>query len=932
MKRSLFIAIVVLLMATLFVSCNANKSLEDQLVEVSVTTDSARALSMAAEANNVPVASLYWFYTAEKKDNSFKTGETRDPDTHALVETAVKSEPGLLTEKLGDKFSKGAWEFKFYAYADPADKGVVAKRIYSAETTETLKKNLSLTLTLKAESVAAASLYIQNVTFTSDLLGSVYDSVKLFITVDSEPYGSTAGYDGVIAGTTATFAAQETRLDTDGLPADSYQVEFVVKGYIEGETDPDIIGRYPTSAQIVDGMKYIISGSVDAVDVTSEIGIGEPETPVTSSERVTETLKNNADVTFTSTNNPKAVAEKPTTVTFPAGAAGEGEAILTVTAYNAAAAQGNFQIQGSDNKPIAGLDLSLSTVSEFTDYVTVRTYIGENVANPKVVYVGDANLDQPEFVSYEDGYITFRTTHFSSFYVLEAEAKIGSTLYATVNDAVNAAQAGDPVVLLKDVGLSATVSISKNITIDLNGKNIAAVGTRALWVKAGDVTITGNGTISSAAGGNFQSTSSVIRIGDGTNTVAANLTIGASVIVSSDFCYGITIFGGNVGVDAEGQSLVLNGKILVTGTQPAISGNGNATNSKTVITLNDGAVVSASQDYAIYHPQAGTLTVHGATITGLGGVELKAGSTAVIDEDAIVRATGVASHSKNNDGTSTSGYAIAAVENSGYKGNPVVTISNGSFYGPVAILEDDAVEAGKKASITISGGAFDNPSAFDYLADGASIKLLGNIELNSPVFITKSVTIDGDGNAIISNQSIKTYADVTFKNLTYRYPSNSANNASMVYGGEGTKNLVFDNCIFENPQWEVIQYTSNQQESLVVKNCVFRANDIHGATSDYGNAADQAIRYIHIQTGAVVSDVSIEITNNRFAECDKVYDSICGLYYVEGTIKIGGNTFENWATGDVVEGKTAKLSVHWPENESLKEVAKWTGEIATYTI
>ena len=51
MKRSLFIAIVVLLMAALFVSCNADKAVEDQLFEVTIY-GGARALQATAEFDN----------------------------------------------------------------------------------------------------------------------------------------------------------------------------------------------------------------------------------------------------------------------------------------------------------------------------------------------------------------------------------------------------------------------------------------------------------------------------------------------------------------------------------------------------------------------------------------------------------------------------------------------------------------------------------------------------------------------------------------------------------------------------------------------------------------------------------------------------------------------------------------------------------------
>lgn len=147
--------------------------------------------------------------------------------------------------------------------------------------------------------------------------------------------------------------------------------------------------------------------------------------------------------------------------------------------------------------------------------------------------------------------------------------------------------------------------------------------------------------------------------------------------------------------------------------------------------------------------------------------------------------------------------------------------------------------------------------------------------------------------------------------------------------------MTFKDCTFANPQWEVVQFISTTQEELVVKNCVFTAANVAGVAEDqYGSAANEAIRYLHIQpdSSANVTGMEITITGNTFENCDKIKDSICGFYYIEGNITIGSNSFTDWAEDDVSEGKTGKLSIHWPENEALKEVAKWTGEIATYEI
>ena len=80
-------------------------------------------------------------------------------------------------------------------------------------------------------------------------------------------------------------------------------------------------------------------------------------------------------------------------------------------------------------------------------------------------------------------------------------AKIDGTGYATLQEAVNAANNGQTIVLLKDVDASSGVTVGKKIVLDMNGKKL--YNTRDIWdtswslisVQAnGDLTITGNGT------------------------------------------------------------------------------------------------------------------------------------------------------------------------------------------------------------------------------------------------------------------------------------------------------------------------------------------------------------------------------------------------------------------------------------------------------
>ena len=80
-------------------------------------------------------------------------------------------------------------------------------------------------------------------------------------------------------------------------------------------------------------------------------------------------------------------------------------------------------------------------------------------------------------------------------------AKVGDVEYDTLQAAVDAATAGQTIVLLKDVDASSGVTVGKKIVLDMNGKKL--YNTVDIWdtswslisVRAnGDLTITGNGT------------------------------------------------------------------------------------------------------------------------------------------------------------------------------------------------------------------------------------------------------------------------------------------------------------------------------------------------------------------------------------------------------------------------------------------------------
>ena len=261
-----------------------------------------------------------------------------------------------------------------------------------------------------------------------------------------------------------------------------------------------------------------------------------------------------------------------------------------------------------------------------------------------------------------------------------AVAKVGDTYYKTLADAVAAAD-NNTVTLLKDV--TEKVSISKNLVLDLNGKTLTGkdlVNSNrkneriALTANAGEVKVK-NGIIDGR-----------VNAYD-----SANLTIDADVTVKNSYngsgydCFGIVVWGDGIfGQDGcKTPKLTVNGKVIMEKGGVAISTNGND-KSCAIVTINNGAVISTTEDGAIYLP-SGKLTMNGGTVSGPTGIQICAGSTNITSEfklhNGTVIATGADERTSKGtgDGLIPDGAAISVVNRTYPNGVPSVTIDGGSF-------------------------------------------------------------------------------------------------------------------------------------------------------------------------------------------------------------------------------------------------------------
>lgn len=296
-------------------------------------------------------------------------------------------------------------------------------------------------------------------------------------------------------------------------------------------------------------------------------------------------------------------------------------------------------------------------------------------------------------------------------------AQVGETKYATLQEAANAATAGQTVTLIHDVDMTPLngnrilrgieIGEGKDVVLDMNGHSILGVNANGgnIQVTSGKLTLkdskensTGRiytETPYSVRGSSFFYSTPIVNVTDG------------EFVMESGHIYTVipekTADNGQYGVGAWGSSKVtINGGTIESGWY-AIAGNGNETKS-TTITINGGTLASTA-DYAIYHPQPGTLTINdGAVVYGAAGaIAMKRGNLVV--NGGTLTSKGVGDTGNWGDGTGNLGKA--ALNFCAPYGDVAATIKGGTITAEGdAVLIDAKPTEGKTVTLAIEGGTY----------------------------------------------------------------------------------------------------------------------------------------------------------------------------------------------------------------------------------
>lgn len=327
----------------------------------------------------------------------------------------------------------------------------------------------------------------------------------------------------------------------------------------------------------------------------------------------------------------------------------------------------------------------------------------------------------------------------------------GTTVkYADLQEAINAAQAGDTVTLLNNVASTAQITINKNITLDLNGKELCStyISQKGQIVISAEVTIRDSsndktGCIRTNYAGTAGRTvelsgaSAKLTLESGTiyGMPATSSASGSAVYLGANTTF--LMKGGKiklenakrlssaVNVFGKQSSFVLeNGEIIVDGTEAdGVSANmGN-------ITINGGKITATK---AIYSHQS--ITISGGDVKGTVDLSNKAsisGGTFSNYFNPTFLATGYGVISTENGYEIESGYIAQTATDSAF-GKAYKTLTeaiNGAESGSTVYLLSDASDfAGVtiKKDLTINFG--------NYTVTGATGATCFNVESSSVTF------------------------------------------------------------------------------------------------------------------------------------------------------------------------------------------------------
>lgn len=461
-------------------------------------------------------------------------------------------------------------------------------------------------------------------------------------------------------------------------------------------------------------------------------------------------------------------------------------------------------------------------------------------------------------------------------------AEVNGAKYATLAEAIDAAQDGQTVRLLADA--AEDVVISKSITLDLGGKTLTNtnVGKATISVQSGTVTVKNGNVVGGTSYYNIEVTkgsNANLTLTD-VNATAGNTgssmidNYGTLTITSGTYTGGL-----NVVKSEEDSVLNISGGTFTL--SYATSGYTGVIFAYGDTTISGGEFIQSLTTTGRWnHPQViatGVVEGHTAITKVTGG-----SFTNKLSRENIFRGVGNAT----SDNFKVSGGTFNKSISDAYCADGFIPTKNAD--GTYGVKEGHYVAAvGSKKYETLA-------DAIRLAAKGGTVTLLADVADCGSLTISKNITLDGGGHTISGNSSISVNmpgnaaADVTIKNVNFKDIANG-NKLSAFYFSQVKGKLTITGCTFDSIEYEAIQVTPMEGAEVNVSSNVFKAK-----------ADGTQVRHIHIEM-AYGSGFDCEGQNIKLTVTDNQLhgtvsgDASMGIWWVgtDSTLKVDGNYMEH---------------------------------------
>lgn len=679
-------------------------------------------------------------------------------------------------------------------------------------------------------------------------------------------------------------------ISIDAGAATAEEINHAIAAVLSGSTQP------PTTTEIqltgtVDAISDILSIKIPAIE-KSNVNLTLAEVPKTSDQKPLE-LKDSS-----TSDTPPADAVNTMTFAIPKVEVPDNAPSLTITMPKTTVELGASGNDGTTYNKVTALTANNTLVIKKGVTVKDLTVKGGNVRVAGIVEAisKDEKLLTTPYLIMETGGVPPSCT--TNFTVIEAERY----------DLMMAAKNGGTYTLKSDVTLPKPLVITSTMTLDLNGHNITPS--------------------SKPSNGAANNEDAIILV-----TRGANLTINDS----SEHKDGRIINNTNQsvytavkltdkadtadGANGPNATLTVNAGTLV-GQHYGICANDAHLNTK--ITINGGTIMAADGT-GIFHPQDGTLTVTGGTISGYSaGIEIRAGKLEVKGGTITHTATEF-KKATNGSGTTITGAAIAVSQHTTNKALNV-TISGGELRGGslYALYEEDLqdenvsnismeVTGGKlygqvfseNCKTCISSGTFSDTSTLNFLADNANVNV--NLDKDSEItalYIRKDQTVAMNLN--VKTLTIK--ADAIPEKIDVEGKVKN-NNHALISG-----NLTLKNGSIKNNKRGIALTTNNAKLELDGITYTTAHNDHRGIFNDPNiegsniivkNSTMTSLCYV-INTNALTNPVgstTITLENSTFTAKETPL-----MVNIPATVKVTNCTFNGGWQGVFLRGATTTFT------------------------